>query len=401
MTIRASDAKVAAALARAAHAVQVDTAGPPLTIAAIRAIPLTAPMQSGTRTSQATYDKVSIVLVELRTTDGIVGWGECLGRFGATAYADLIDTVLAPLLLGRSAFDIRQHWLRMRAALTGRAGGMLVEAIAGVDIALWDVVGKALGQPVHRLLGGMGRSQVDCYASSINWADIATMQAQTRAVMAMGFKAIKVKLGQPVEQAIAAAGAVRAAAGDAMRLGVDANWAYSLDEAVRVGHALHALGYWFFEEPIVPEDLAGYAHLRRSLPIMLAAGESDYTVAHAAELVRDRLVGLIQPDVARAGGISETRDIATLAHAFHIGYAPHVGWSGAVCVAASLQLAAAMPAFVGFECMFIGNPLRDALTTQAVGAAAQLQGGCLPVPTGAGLGITIDMDAVDRYRVDR
>jgi galactonate dehydratase len=186
-----------------------------------------------------------------------------------------------------------------------------------------------------------------------------------------------------------------------MRLGVDANWAYSLDEAVRVGHALHALGYWFFEEPIVPEDLAGYAHLRRSLPIMLAAGESDYTVAHAAELVRDRLVGLIQPDVARAGGISETRDIATLAHAFHIGYAPHVGWSGAVCVAASLQLAAAMPAFVGFECMFIGNPLRDALTTQAVGAAAQLQGGCLPVPTGAGLGITIDMDAVDRYRVDR
>ncbi len=358
-------------------------------------------MQAGTRTSQAVYDTVSIVLVELRTTDGIVGYGECLGRFGASAYADFINTVLAPLLLGHSAFDIRRHWLRMRGALSGRAGGILVEAIAGVDIALWDVVGKALGQPVHRLLGGMGRAVVDCYASSINWADVPTMQAQTRAVMAMGFKAVKVKLGQPVERAIAAAGAVRAVAGDDMRLGVDANWAYTLDEAVRVGHALHDLGYWFFEEPIVPEDVAGYAHLRRCLPIMLAAGESDYTVAHAAELVRDRLVGIIQPDVARAGGISETRDIATLAQAFHVGYAPHVGWSGAVCVAASLQLAAAMPAFTSFECMFIGNPLRDALANEPVGAVAQLSDGQLPVPSGPGLGITINLDAVERYRVDR
>jgi galactonate dehydratase len=196
-----------------------------LTISTVRAIPLTAQMQAGTRTSQAVYDKVSIVLVELHTTDGIVGYGECLGRFGAQAYASFINEVLAPLLLGRSAFDIRQHWIRMRAALTGRAGGILIEAIAGVDIALWDVVGKALQQPVHRLLGGMGRTVVDCYASSINWADAATMQAQTRAVLAMGFTSIKVKLGQPVDQAIAAAAAVREVAGSGVRLGVDANWA--------------------------------------------------------------------------------------------------------------------------------------------------------------------------------
>ena len=186
-----------------------------------------------------------------------------------------------------------------------------------------------------------------------------------------------------------------------MRLGADANWAYSLDEAVSVGRALHDLGYWFFEEPIVPEDVAGYTHLRRSLPIMLAAGESDYTVSHAAQLLKDRLVGIIQPDVARAGGISETRDIATMAHAFHVGYAPHVGWSGAVCVAASLQLAAAMPAFASFECMFIGNPLRDELATQPIGAVSGLVDGQLAVPQGPGLGITINMDAVERYRVDR
>ena len=371
-----------------------------LTITGVRAIPLTAQMQAGTRTSQGDFGAVSIVLVEVRTADGILGYGECLGRFGARAYAGLINEVFAPRLLGQSAFDIRRLWQQMRASLTGRAGGMLVEAIAGVDIALWDVVGKALGQPVHRLLGGMGRTQVDCYASSVNWASLEVMEAQARQVVAMGFKAIKIKLGQPVARAIEAATRLREVVPAEVRLSVDANWAYSLDEAVAVGHALHRLGYWFFEEPIVPEDVAGYAQLRRTVSVPLAAGESDYTVAHASELLRERLVAIIQPDVARAGGISETRDIATLAQAFHVGYAPHVGWSGSVCVAASLQLAAAMPAFVSFECMFIANPLRDALATQRVGSAQDLVDGRLAVPQGPGLGIDIDWDAVQRYRID-
>ena len=371
-----------------------------LTISGLRAIPLTASMQEGTRTSQGAFGAVSIVLVEVSTVDGIAGYGECLGRFGARAYASLINEVLAPRLLGQSAFDIRRHWQQMRAALSGRAGGMLIEAIAGVDIALWDVVGKALGQPVHRLLGGVGRPMVECYASSINWASPEQMEAQAQHVLGLGFKAIKVKLGQPVARAIEAATRMRQVVGPDIRLSADANWAYSLDQAVTVGHALHALDYWFFEEPIAPEDLAGYAHLRRTVSVPLAAGESDYTTTHAAELLRDRLVGIIQPDVARAGGISETRDIATLAHAFHVGYAPHVGWSGAVCVAASLQLAAAMPAFASFECMFIANPLRDELATTAVGSAHTLVDGRLAVPRGPGLGIDINWDAVQRYRVD-
>ena len=371
-----------------------------LIISGVRAIPLTAQMQAGTRTSQGAFGAVSIVLVEVRTADGILGYGECLGRFGARAYAELINEVFAPRLLGQSAFDIRRLWQQMRASLTGRAGGMLVEAIAGVDIALWDVVGKALGQPVHRLLGGMGRSQVDCYASSVNWASLEVMEAQALHVVSLGFQAIKIKLGQPVARAIETATRLREVVPAHVRLSVDANWAYSLDEAVAVGHALHRPGYWFFEEPIVPEDVAGYAQLRRTVSVPLAAGESDYTVAHASELLRERLVAIIQPDVARAGGISETRDIATLAQAFHVGYAPHVGWSGAVCVAASLQLAAAMPAFVSFECMFIANPLRDALATQRVGAAQDLVDGRLTVPQGPGLGIDIDWDAVQRYRID-
>jgi len=372
-----------------------------LQISAVRAIPLTAQMQSGTRTAQGVFDAVSMVLVEVTTVDGLKGYGECLGRFGASAYASLINGVFAPCLLGQDAFAIRRLWQLMRASLSGRAGGMLVEAIAGVDIALWDLAGKAVGQPVHRLLGGMGRQRLDCYASSINWAGADAMRAQTQQALDLGFKAIKVKLGQPVARAILAARAVREVVGPDFPLAVDANWAYSLDEAIRVGQALHELGYWFFEEPLLPEDVAGYGHLRRAVAVPLAAGESDYTSQHALQLLQERLVGFIQPDVARAGGISETRDIATLAAAFHVAYAPHVGWSGAVCVAASLQLAAAMPAFVSFECMFIANPLRDELTTVAWGSAAQLSEGQLPVPTGPGLGIEINWDAVQRYRIDR
>ena len=372
-----------------------------LTISSVRAIPLTASMQEGTRTSQGDFGAVSIVLVEIHSVDGLQGYGECLARFGARAYAFFINEVLAPMLIGQSAFDIRRHWQQMRASLSGRAGGMLIESIAGIDIALWDLVGKALGQPVHRLLGGIGRPRVDCYASSINWADAALMREQTQVVKAMGFKAIKVKLGQPVARAIEAAAVVREAAGAQIKLGADANWAYSVDEAVRVGEALNGLNFWFFEEPIRPEDIAGYGHLRARLSLMLAAGESDTTVEHAAQLIQPRLVGLIQPDVARAGGISETRDIAALAQAYHVGYAPHVGWSGAVCVAASLQLAAAMPAFDSFECMFIGNPLRDELCTRPVGNAASLVDGQLAVPQGPGLGVEINWDAVQRYRVDQ
>lgn len=371
-----------------------------LTISGVKAIPLTAKMQEGTQTSQGAFGAVSIVLVEIKTTDGISGYGECLARYGPRAYASFINEVLAPKLMGQSAFDIRRHWQQMRASLSGRAGGMLVEALAGVDIALWDTMGKALGQPVHRLLGGVGRANLDCYASSINWASLDKMEQQARQCVALGFKSLKLKLGTPVSRAIESAERVRQVVGPAIQLGADANWAYSLDQAVVVGHALAKLDYWFFEEPIVPEDIAGYAHLRSAVPVMLAAGESDFTVAHAAQLLKDRLVGIIQPDVARAGGISETRDIATLAQAFNVGYAPHVGWSGAVCAAASLQLAAAMPAFTSFECMFIANPLRDELTTEPVGAATSLVDGQLAVPQGPGLGVQINWDAVARYRVD-
>jgi D-galactarolactone cycloisomerase len=371
-----------------------------LTISAVRAHPLRATLPTAQETSQGGWPALELVVVEVETTDGLVGIGECLGRRGAAGYARFIEEALAPRLVGRSAHDRRALWGAMRGALTGRLGGMLVECIAGVDIALWDLAGKAAGQPVWRLLGGMGRRHVPAYASSINWAEDARVEAEVRSALARGFRQIKVKIGAPAARAIARVRQVRRLAGDNVLLAVDANWAYDADEAMRVGRVLCDLDYGWFEEPVDPDDLAGYARLRRHLPIRLAAGESEFTARGAEPALRRGLFGLVQPDVARSGGITETWRIAELAALHGIAYAPHVGWSGGVCAAASIHLAAAAESLLTFECMVFDNPLRQALATPVVGDVGGLTEGGLDVPDAPGLGITLDQEALRRWRIE-
>ena len=356
-------------------------------IARVTAHPLRAALPSPQETSQGTWATIEIVVVEIETADGIVGIGECLARRGAAAYARFIDDVLAPLRVGEDALDRRRLWRKLRSVLTGRTGGMLIEALAGLDIALWDIAGKSAGVSVSKLLGGMGRTQIDAYASSINWLDDATAENEVARALASGFRQIKVKVGAPVPQAIEPARLVRRLAGDTIGLSVDANWAYDVDDAVRVGRVLADLDYIWFEEPIRAEDRRGYRMLREMLPIRLAAGESDFSAVDAVELLEDRSLGLIQPDVARSGGIIETWRIAELAQSFNVAYAPHVGWSGAICVAASLQRAGAAENCMTFECMVYDNPLRQALLKVPVGEATMLKDGRLPIPDGPGLGI--------------
>ncbi len=212
----------------------------------------------------------------------------------------------------------------MRAVLSGRTGGMLIEAIAGIDIALWDIAGKAAGLPVGKLLGGMGRSHVQAYASSINWTDDAGVEREIGAAVAAGFTQIKVKIGRPVERAMQRIRFARKLAGDGIGLSVDANWAYDVDEAVQVGRALDACGYLWFEEPVRPEDEAAYRMLRAKLDTRLAAGESDFTASDALRLLESRARRPDPADVARSGGITETWRIAELARSFNVSYAPHV-----------------------------------------------------------------------------
>jgi len=369
-------------------------------IVEVKAHPLAASIAPDIqKTSAGNYPTISILVVEITTDQGITGWGEGLLRAAPAGAARLVEHALAPLLVGADPFTVEALWPKLARATTGRSGGFLIETVAAIDIALWDIMGKALGQPVHRLLGSCGRERVAAYASSISWGPRAIAEAQAEEAARRGFQLIKVKIGPPVEAAIERMRALGRVVGGRSRLCADANWAFDYDDAVRLARGLLDLDCHWLEEPIVPEDLDGYRRLRAAVPIRLAAGESEFTAWGARDLIASRAVGVIQPDVARSGGITETRRIATLAHCFHVAYAPHMGFSGAICAAASLQLAAAMPNFATFECMIFPNPLREELATTRPGDPALLVEGAVPVPQGPGLGVEIDRAALARLRV--
>jgi galactonate dehydratase len=370
---------------------------PDLRITDVIAHPLTQTLPKPTVTSWGAYTAVSMVLVEVRTNEGIVGVGETLARFSPKAYAELIETSLKPRLVGQDPRDIAALWQSMRRSLSGRSGGMLIEAIAGVDIALWDILGKAAGLPVYKLLGGMGRPQIPVYAAAVNWVDDEEADRELDRYIERGFTRIKVKMARPVKDACRRIERLRKRAGDGIGLCVDANWAYGLDEAVEVGRALSANGYFWFEEPLAPENEQGYEELRRRCDVPLAAGESNYTTDQAMRLIMNRTLSVAQPDVARAGGISETRRIAMLAQNHDVAYAPHIGMSGIVCETASVHLSAAMPSFRIMECECDLSPFKVKVADLAPGCI-RAKDGMVDVPTGPGLGLSIDWEAVKSLR---
>ena len=372
--------------------------GADIRISDVIAHPLSQTLPRPTVTSWGRYTDVSICLVEVRTDAGIVGVGEALARFSPKAYAELIETSLKPRLVGQNPCDITAHWRSMRRALSGRSGGMLFEAIAGVDIALWDILGKVANIPIHRLLGGMGRTDVPCYAASVNWGSDEAMERELDNYIALGFPRIKVKVANPVKDAIRRVERLRKRAGDDIDLCVDSNWAYSLPEAIEVGRALSDNRYFWFEEPLRPEDEDGYEELARRCKTPLAAGESNYTLDQCMRLVSNRTLAYLQPDVARSGGISETRRMAEFAAAHDVQYAPHIGMSGIICEVASVHLAAAMPNVKAMECETDASPFKTWITGQPPGAERQ-KNGMMPVPTGPGLGIEVNWDAVKKLRV--
>lgn len=368
-------------------------------IAEIRTHPLAMQIAPGEhKTAWGEYSSIGIVLVEMRTTDGIVGYGEALSRRNPRSSALLIDELYAPLLLGEDPFLIERHWQSMFRQMSGRAGGVAMEAIAALDIALWDIMGRALGQPVHRLLGGMGRERVACYGSAISWQAEETAARQLDQCARQGLKMVKLKLGNPADEAIFWARRVRERVGSGVALCADANWAYDVADAAKVAAALVELDFAWLEEPLIPEDVAGYSRLAAKTRLRLAAGESEHVGIVARDMIASGAIGVFQPDCARAGGITETRRMVTLADVYGVAYAPHVGGGGAVSAAANLHLAAAMPNFLTYECMIFPSALRTELTIEPVADATALLEGEIVVPTKPGLGVEINYDTLGRLR---
>jgi galactonate dehydratase len=359
----------------------------------VTAYPLAVTFETAQVTSQQAYKKVSICLVRIDTDTGLYGVGEALARFGVRAYAGIIETLLAPVLVGQDPEQLPLLRQKMRDTLNGRSGGMLFEAIAALDIALWDLRGKALGVPVSTLLGGRLRNQVPVYASSVMVGE--DVRAAAERLLGLGFNRIKIKTGADIQSEIERVRALREHVGPRIDLMVDANYIYTEHEALYFAEALRDCRLTWLEEPINPENRAGYLRLAARSPVALAAGESEFTAHDMTDLLAAGAIQFVQPDVARCGGISESFRAATVAGAFDIRFAPHVGFSGIVCVAASLQMAAAAPNLACVECMVTPNAFRETLAREPAGLFTQVRDGMVDVPDAPGLGIEIDWQAVE------
>lgn len=347
-------------------------------------------------------------LVRIHTDCGITGVGECIVRLTPTATRDIIND-LAPLLIGKDPLDREALWELLFGAMMNRGHnrGFFVEAVSGIDIALWDLAGKLLDLPLYRLLGGCHQSRLRTYASSLRFRSFDVVTAQAKEWKSRGFKAMKIKIGRDpsnFEPDLELVQVVRDAVGNDVRLMVDANCAYADDiaTALEVGRKLQDMGVYWFEEPISPENVDGYKHLADRLDMRIAGGEADFLRFGAAEFLRHRAIDVIQPNLARVGGITEARRIAAISHAFHVPYAPHTGSCSAVLLAATLRFAAALPNFLIYEYMQSDwstkqpNPFRHQLLRKS---AEVYEDGFMVVDDRPGIGVELNEDIVDKYRM--
>ena len=294
--------------------------------------------------SRAWYDTRTAMLVEIETDVGLTGWGECYGPARMTA---AVVQSMASWLIGENPLRTDFLWQSIYARLRDHGQkGVVVEGLSGVDIALWDIKGKRFGVPVYLLLGGAFRTEVQAYATGLyrqkSGDPLRYLAEEAAGYVAEGFKAVKLKVGFGAEEDAAVTRAVRSAIGADVALMVDANHAYDAVSAIRLGRKIEEYDIGWFEEPVPPEDLAGYRAVKAALTIPIAGGECEFTRFGFRELLVSHAVDIIQPDTCAAGGLSECKKIADMAEAFGVRYNPHV-WGTGIAIAASLHLLAGVP----------------------------------------------------------
>jgi D-galactarolactone cycloisomerase len=374
-------------------------------ITAVRTHVLEARLSQPFAYSRAWYDTRTAMVVEIETDAGLIGWGECYGPARMTA---AVVQSVAPWLIGEDPLRTDYLWQMIYARLRDHGQkGVVIEGLSGIDIALWDIKGKHFGVPAHRLLGGPLRTEVQAYATGLyrrkSGDPLRYLAEEAAGYVAEGFKAVKLKVGFGVEEDAAVTRAVREAIGPGVALMVDANHAYDAVAAIRLGRMIEPYDIGWFEEPVPPEDVAGYRAVKAALSIPVAGGECEFTRFGFRDLLLSQAIDIIQPDTCAAGGLSECKKIADMAEAFGVRYNPHV-WGTGIAIAASLQLLAVLPAHTPVSLAPIQpmlefdrteHPIRQSLLVQPI----EHTGGIVRVPDGPGLGVEVDRDALARFTV--
>ena len=369
----------------------------------IRTHVLAAPLSQPFAYARAWYDTRTAMLVEIETDSGLVGWGEC---YGPARVNSAVVKEIAPWLIGEDPLRTDHLWQSVYARLRDHGQkGVVIQGLSGIDIALWDIKGKHFGVPAHRLLGGPLRSEVRAYATGLyrrKSGDPGKYLAEEAAsYVAEGFGAVKLKVGFGIEEDAVMARAVRAAIGRDVALMVDANHAYDAVAAIRLGRMIEELDIGWFEEPVLPEDIAGYRAVKAAITIPVAGGECEFTRFGFRDLLASRAIDIVQPDTCAAGGLSECKKIADMAEAFSVRYNPHV-WGTGIAIAASLALLAVLPSHTPtslapvepmLEFDRTEHPIRQSILVTPI----EHIGGVVRVPEGPGLGIEVDRKALARF----
>ncbi|HUU73557.1 MAG TPA: mandelate racemase/muconate lactonizing enzyme family protein [Burkholderiales bacterium] len=364
-------------------------------IAAIETIEVRIPYTAGSASQTSAWGgkewlTADALLVKVSTDNGITGWGEAFGYNIIPATKVVLDELVTPICLGKDADDIGTLMLDLQRKLHifGR-GGPVMYALSGLDIALWDIAGKARDQPVHQLIGSARREQVETYASLVRYTEPDQVAANVTRACKLGFKHIKLH-----EITVPAVAAAREAAGPDVGIMLDVNCPWTPDEALDMATQLQPYNLAWLEEPVwPPEDHASLAMIRKRGGIPVAAGENAATLQQYRHLFEAGALDVVQPSPAKSGGISELCGVFDLAKQFGVRVVPHSFYEGPGLLAAIHGSAARSPDPL-VEWRFFDTEAR------LYGEQVVPANGKFMVPQGAGLGYDPDPTVIDRYRVN-
>lgn len=340
--------------------------------------------------------KRDLVLVRVVSECGHVGYGESHMGLNPTAIAEVVNHSIRPQLLGFDVHDLEGAWSRIfsHQIVTHGLGAGSVIALSGVDIALWDLRGKLLGLPVYKLMGG-SKKRLRAYAGGmgLGWQPDDDLEAEVRGLVDQGYTAVKLRVGEGIARDSAKIRHVRKAFGDTLDIAVDAATRYKLSDIGPIIRVCEETNVLWLEEPFAPDNLAAYAELRRSTWVPVAAGENHYTKHAFRDLLQNRAITILQPDCAKAGGLTETKKIADMGAAWHLSVAPHTSQS-VIGTAANVHLLCAAPNGMIYEAdISARNPWRDRLAKNPL----EVVDGHIEPNDKPGLGLEIDETMLDAF----
>lgn len=354
------------------------------------------------RSRSAYSESIDTTLVKITTDNGLVGWGEVKAPVAPGVTAAIIRDLMTGLLLGEDPGNPVLQWERLYGAMRirGHSAGFWMEAMSGIDIALWDISAQAVGLPLYKLLGGGFRNRIKVYASSIPGVRVGAppeawdkMRATAEDVRDRGFEGAKVALGLGIEADIRTMQTLRQILGPDFTLFADAGGMYNTADSIRLGRALEKVGVDWLEDAVPREHPLQSAALGQALAIPIAAGMTNRWLAR--DMLMAGGIDVLQPDICRGGGVTECRRIAQLADSFGKAFTPHVSTGSAIHFAVSAHLAAATPNQTWMEFWYGANPIGDAILHEPL----RVEQGYFWVPQKPGLGIEINEDALRHYAI--